>query len=55
MVVMSMKKVTNETQGHLALCLESATNDPNRTLNLFHGLASMRKNKMFLSKVYFMV
>ena len=35
MVVMSMKMETNETWGHLTLCLESVINDPNDTLNFF--------------------
>ena len=43
---MSMKITTNETQGHLTLCLESAEIDPNGTLNLFHGFASLKRGKV---------
>jgi hypothetical protein len=43
MVVTSMKKATDETQGHLTLFLESATNDPNNTLNIFHGFVRLEK------------
>ena len=42
-IVMSMTKATNETRGHLTLCLESVKSEPNITLNLFHGFTSLKK------------
>ena len=37
------------------LCLETTTNDPNNTLNLFHGFTSLKKRSSVLDKTFFMV